>query len=130
MLESSNVVALLLVTDFARARAFYEKSLGLRFVADDGFALVFESGGRFLRLTKVEAFTPQPFAVIAWQVEDLSSMVEGLRDRGVTFERYPGMEQDQLGIWSVPDGSARVAWFKDPDGNVLSMVSSPVATPK
>ena len=130
MLESSNVVALLPVTDFARARAFYEKSLGLRFVADDGFALVFESGGRFLRLTKVEAFTPQPFSVIAWQVEDLSSMVEGLRDRGVTFERYPGMEQDQLGIWSVPDGSARVAWFKDPDGNVLSMVSSPVATPK
>lgn len=112
------------ICEAERARAFYEDTLGLRFIADDGFALVFEVNGRFLRLARVQDLRPQPFAVIAWQVPDIAGTVRGLRERGVAFERYPHFEQDELGIWTAPDRSAKVAWFKDPDGNVLSVVES------
>ncbi len=125
MLGAHDVISLIPIVDAKAARSFYEKTLGLRFISDDDFALVFEVNGRFLRLTKVQELTPQPFSIIGWQVPDAEATVRALAKAGVEFERYGFMDQDELGIWAVPDGSAKVAWFKDPDGNLLSLVESP-----
>jgi hypothetical protein len=92
----------------------------LRLTAKDDFALVFESGGTMIRVVKVGAFRPAFYTILGWQVKDATQSVSALIKRGVNFERFPGMEQDAQGIWSAP-GGARVAWFKDPDGNVLSV---------
>ena len=124
MLAGCEVVSLLPIRDAARARRFYADTLGLRFVSEDGFAVVFDAGDGMLRLTTVEAFTPQPFAIIGWRVSDIATTVRGLADRGVAFERYAALTQDDLGIWAPPDGSAKVAWFEDPDGNLLSVVEA------
>ena len=105
------------------ARAFYEGVLGLRFVSEDRFAVVLDSKGVAVRLVNVKGmrgFKPAPFTVLGWQVEDVRKSVQRMRRKGVRFERYSGMDQDRLGIWTSPSG-AKVAWFKDPDGNVLSV---------
>ena len=94
--------------------------LGLTFLADDGVALVFDLAGTMLRIARVDAFTPQPFTVLGWRVADVATTVIALERHGVRFERYSGLDQDTLGIWLSPAG-ARVAWFKDPDGNVLGL---------
>jgi catechol 2,3-dioxygenase-like lactoylglutathione lyase family enzyme len=120
MLGTSSIIGFAATKDFERARTFYEKTLGLRFVSNDGFALVFESAGSMIRVVKVKDFSPQPFTVLGWQVDDIQKKVAALTKRGVVFERYSWLEQDKLGIWNAPDG-ARVAWFKDPDGNLLSV---------
>ena len=122
-LGSMDVVAFVPTTNPKEARSFYEGVLNLRFVSDDPFALVFDSHGVTLRVTNVstvKGFQPAPFTILGWKVPDIASAVTDLSSRGVTFERYPGMTQDSAGIWSSPNG-ARVAWFKDPDGNVLSL---------
>lgn len=119
-LRGAEPIALVPTTDAARSRAFYEETLGLAFVADEPFALVFDLAGTMLRVAKVDAFTPQPFAVLGWRVPDAGQSVRALTERGVGFERYAGLDQDELGIWSSPSG-ARIAWFRDPDGNVLSL---------
>ena len=77
--------------------------------------------GVMLRITAVKDLKPAGFTILGWKVDDIRSAVSAIKARGVTFERYPGMEQDELGIWTVPGGSAKVAWFRDPDGNVLSL---------
>lgn len=120
MLASSDVIVFLATADASRARAFYESMLGLRLVADETFALVFDANGVMVRIAKVAALTPATHAVLGWSVADIVAAVAALGARGVTFERFPGLTQDPLGIWSSPDG-AQVAWFKDPDGNVLSV---------
>jgi catechol 2,3-dioxygenase-like lactoylglutathione lyase family enzyme len=102
------------------AREFYEQRLGLRFVADDGFALVFRSGESMIRVVRVAEFTPPPFTILGWESSDIADDVQALVDRGVAFERYGFIQQDALGIWASPSG-AKVAWFKDPDGNTLSL---------
>jgi len=114
------LVAFLPTTDFARARDFYERTLGLALTAEEHFALVYHLGGTMLRVTRVEQLDPQPFTVLGWQVGDIEAEARDLASRGVVFERYAGLDQDALGIWSAPSGS-RIAWFKDPDGNVLSI---------
>ena len=119
-LAGASPIALVATTDAERARAFYEGTLGLRFVADEDFALVFDLGGVPLRIARVESLTPQPFTVLGWRVDDIEATVETLGGRGVVFERYPGLEQDPTGVWTSP-GGARVAWFRDPDGNTLSL---------
>jgi catechol 2,3-dioxygenase-like lactoylglutathione lyase family enzyme len=106
--------------DAAKARAFYETTLGLTFVEDSPFALVFDLNGTMLRVQKVEALTPPPYTALGWQVSDIAAQVGDLSSRGVIFERYDWMPQDELGIWTTPEGS-KVAWFKDPDGNLLSL---------
>jgi catechol 2,3-dioxygenase-like lactoylglutathione lyase family enzyme len=106
-----------------KARRFYEGALGLRFVSEDRFATVVESSGTMVRLVNVKGvrdFRPAPFTILGWHVGDVRKVVLGLRRRGVKFERYDGMGQDRLGIWKSPSG-AKVAWFKDPDGNTLSV---------
>ena len=104
----------------AEAFAFYEKVLGIEFVNQDPFALEFRSGGNMIRISTVEQFTPMPFTVLGWQVDNIQKIVQELTKRGVTFERYSFLKQDDLGIWDAPEG-VRVAWFKDPDGNLLSV---------
>jgi catechol 2,3-dioxygenase-like lactoylglutathione lyase family enzyme len=106
-----------------RAKQFYRDTLGLHLVSDDQFALVFDSGGVQLRIQKLKAFQPHSFTALGWQVSDIRRSVTALEKRGVTFERFNFMEQDALGIWVSPSG-AKVAWFKDPDGNLLSLGES------
>lgn len=102
------------------ARAFYEDVVGARFVEDSPFALVFDAFGVTLRVQKVEKLTPHPFTQLGFEVDDIFSAVEELTRRGAVFERYPLPGQDERGVWTAP-GGARLAWFKDPDGNTLSL---------
>jgi catechol 2,3-dioxygenase-like lactoylglutathione lyase family enzyme len=122
ILASSKLVAFAATTDPVKARVFYEDVLGLRLVADEQpFALVFEANGTMLRVTTVAEHHPVPFTVLGWEVESIESSVEQLTAAGVGFQRYPGLnDSDPLGIWTSPSG-ARIAWFNDPDGNVLSL---------
>lgn len=120
MLEGAKLVAFAATTDGARAAAFYTTVLGLTLRYQDAFAVSLESGGNELRLQKVERFNPQPFTTLGWQVTNVTDVVQRLREHGVTPERYAGLAQDVNGIWKAPSG-ARIAWFKDPDGNLLSV---------
>jgi catechol 2,3-dioxygenase-like lactoylglutathione lyase family enzyme len=122
ILGASKLVAFAPVTDSAKARAFYEGVLGLRLVEDQmPFALVFDANGTMLRVTPVGKHHPAPFTVLGWEVESIEATVERLTAVGVPFLRYPGLNDgDPLGIWTSPSG-ARIAWFNDPDGNVLSL---------
>jgi catechol 2,3-dioxygenase-like lactoylglutathione lyase family enzyme len=119
MLASVDIVAFVPTKDAEKARAFYEGVLGLRFVKDDGFAMVLDANGIMVRVAKTE-FTPAPFTILGWQVSDIEKRVAGLQEKGVRFERFGFFEQDALGIWTAPSGD-KVAWFKDPDGNILSV---------
>ena len=120
MLGGYDVIAFVATKQSERAKLFYSKTLGLRLVADTPFALVFDAGGTMLRISKVGELTPAPYTVLGWKVPNIRSAVEELTSGGVTFERYKEMPQDELGIWTTPDGH-KVAWFKDPDGNTLSL---------
>jgi predicted enzyme related to lactoylglutathione lyase len=122
MLDGCSPMAFLATTDGARARAFYEGVLGLRFVSDDDFAIVYDVQGIELRVQKVHALTPQPHTALGWSVPDIDRAVRGIVDRGGRFERFPQLAQDEAGIWQSPSG-ARIAWFRDPDGNVLSLTA-------
>jgi catechol 2,3-dioxygenase-like lactoylglutathione lyase family enzyme len=123
MLGTADIVAFVPTKNPDKARQFYEKTLGLKFIADDKFALVFESKGVMIRVVDISGFPdykPPPFTVLGWDVDDIGKTVSGLQKKGVKFERYTGLEQDRLGVWTAP-GNAKVAWFKDPDGNTLSL---------
>lgn len=120
MLSAATLTAFVATTDPPRARAFYESILGLRLIGDDQAALVFDVNGSRLRIQKLNQLVPQTFTVLGWLVPDIRQTVSQLVERGVSFERYAGMKQDDVGIWRAPSG-ALVAWFKDPDGNVLSL---------
>ena len=122
VLSSSKVVAFLPATDLARARDFYQVMLGLRLVSDERpVAMVYDGSGTMLRVTRVQQFHPHPFTVFGWQVDAIESTVQQLIADGIIFLRYAGLNENHpLGIWTAP-GGARIAWFKDPDGNVLSL---------
>jgi catechol 2,3-dioxygenase-like lactoylglutathione lyase family enzyme len=124
MPNSSKLIAFVPTKDLNRARKFYEETLDLRFVSEDPFAVVLTAAGTMLRVAKVPEFEPAPFTILGWQVPNIEPAVRKLRTRGVKFERYDSMPQDDLGIWLSPSG-AKVAWFKDPDGNVLSLTQFP-----
>jgi catechol 2,3-dioxygenase-like lactoylglutathione lyase family enzyme len=121
MLTGQKLMAFVATRDGARARAFYEGTLGLRVVSDDDFALAIDAGGTTLRVQKVAALAPHPFTALGWEVADIAATIDALAGRGVVFARFPGVEQDARGVWVSPGGGARVAWFKDPDGNTLSL---------
>jgi catechol 2,3-dioxygenase-like lactoylglutathione lyase family enzyme len=123
MLGSASLVAFVPSRNLKKARSFYEGVLGLDFISEDQFAHVFEANGVMVRVVDVsgvKAFQPAPFTILGWRVDDIAKTVKALDKKGVQFERYAGMEQDALGVWSSPSG-AKIAWFKDPDGNVLSV---------
>ncbi len=124
MLDREKLVAFVPIRDAERARSFYGDTLGLRLLSEDRFALVFDANGVPVRATLVGDFQPQRFTVLGWEVADAAATARKLSAAGVRFERFPGMEQDELGLWSAPSG-ARVAWFCDPDGNVLSVTQMP-----
>jgi len=120
ILGGSRLVAFAATVDLVRARQFYGGILGLSLVAEDEFALMFDANGTPLRVAAVREITPAPYTVLGWQVRDVVATVKELRSAGVVFERYAALAQDADSIWTAPSG-ARVAWFKDPDGNVLSI---------
>lgn len=122
MLASSDLVAFVATTDLARARDFYEGTLGLDFVEQNGFACVFRVGATMLRVTRVEEQAIAPYAVLGWAVSDIVAEIRELTARGVIFYLYDGMDQDADGVWIAPNGD-RVAWFPDPDGNTLSLTT-------
>jgi catechol 2,3-dioxygenase-like lactoylglutathione lyase family enzyme len=103
-----------------QALGFYRDVLGLNLVEDSPFALVFEIAGTPLRVQKVHQVTNPPYTVFGLLVSDIAAEVTALQRRGVSFVRYPELDQDSLNVWTSPSG-ARVAWFRDPDGNLLSL---------
>jgi catechol 2,3-dioxygenase-like lactoylglutathione lyase family enzyme len=124
MLDSCDVMAFVNTARPEAARAFYGDVLGLRLLWENGFAIVYDAHGTTLRVSKSDEVYPAPYTVLGWKVPDIVAMVRALAARGVTFNRYETLEQDELGIWSVPGAAARVAWFKDPDGNTLSLTQA------
>jgi catechol 2,3-dioxygenase-like lactoylglutathione lyase family enzyme len=120
MLASSKIVGFVPTRDSKAAREFYEGKLGFRFVSDDQFALVMMAGDTMIRIAKAKDFTPAPYTVMGWEAQDIEPLVRWLASRGVAFEKYPFIQDQELGIWTAPGGD-KVAWFKDPDGNVLSV---------
>jgi len=120
MLSAARLIGFIPVRDLASAHRFYGETLGLELEEDTPFAVVMNAGGSMLRLTQVENFQPQPFTIAGWEVADIGAAVDALARRGVTFNRYDGMDQDEKGVWTTPGGD-QVAWFNDPDGNTLSL---------
>jgi len=123
MLSTSQLVAFLATAKPDRARTFYRDALRLDLTHEDEFALVFDANGTTLRVTKVSTLRPTAYTALGWRVDNIEAEIRQLQRRGVSFERYGGFPQDELGIWTTDDGS-KVAWFKDPDGHTLSLTQS------
>ena len=120
MLEDKNLKAFIPTVEPEKAKNFYTNVLGLKLTSEDNYGMEFTTNGALLRITIVNKLTPHPFTVLGWDVDNLPSMILSLVKAGVEFERYNFLEQDDLGIWMAP-GGVKVAWFKDPDGNLLSL---------
>jgi catechol 2,3-dioxygenase-like lactoylglutathione lyase family enzyme len=120
VLGQTQLIAFIPTTDAARARAFYADTLGLELEDESPFACVFRVNTTMLRVTVVEEFAPHPFTVLGWEVPDIAAAIRKLGERGVAFERYDGMEQDEKGVMRA--GGPYIAWFTDPAGNVLSVL--------
>jgi catechol 2,3-dioxygenase-like lactoylglutathione lyase family enzyme len=124
MLASGKLVGFVPTTDYDKTRAFYENKLGFEFVSLDQYALIMSVGGHRMRFTKIPNFAPLQGTILGWEVEDIERVASWLGDRGVLLEKYPFVQDRELGIWTAPAGD-RVAWFKDPDGNILSISQHP-----
>lgn len=120
MLSSSPLIAFVATENPASAKAFYNETLGLKLMSEDRFALVFDANGTMLRVVGVKQRSQTPYTVLGWEVSDIAARAREMAAAGINFERFPGLEQDEFGIWTAPGGD-RVAWFKDPDGNILSI---------
>ncbi len=118
----TKMIGFVTTTDAEKARAFYSDALGFTLVKDDGFALVFDAHGTMLRVAKAREHKPAVGTILGWHVDDIRATVRELSARGVKFEQFglPFMKQDEFGIWEAPGGD-QIAWFKDPDGNTLSI---------
>jgi len=124
ILGAAKPVAVICTRDRARAAVFYRDTLGLKLKSEDDYAVVFDVDGVDLRVSTVPDFTPHEHTVFGFRVPEVSIIVEALREHGVMFNTYKGFNQDDLGIWSLPNSTLRVAWFNDPDGNVLSVTNA------
>ncbi len=120
MLGSKKLMAFVATRDSARAKTFYRDTLGLRLLSEDSFALVFDANGTKLRISIVPEAAQAKYTVLGWEVPDIVETAKSLQKTGVKLEIFGGFPQDELGIWKAPDGT-RVAWFRDPDGNILSI---------
>jgi len=120
MLHEYDIITFIGTANAERSKAFYTNMLGLRLVEDAQFATVYDAHGTMLRVFKLAELMPARHTVLGWRVPDIASVIDQMTQRGVGFERFAGMEQDARGIWTSPDGH-QVAWFKDPDGNSLSL---------
>ena len=123
-LRAAKPIVVVCTRDRTRSIHFYRDTLGLILTSEDGLAAVFDVGGTRLQLSTVADFTPHEHTILGFKVSDVTAAVVGLRERGVVFNILPGFNQDQLGILTVPGTAIRVAWFKDPDGNVLSVTDA------
>ena len=119
-LRNQNAVSFLATSNSSKSKIFFEKALGLNFVEETNFALVFSTGNGQLRIQKIQQLSASPYTSMGWQVDDIGKVVTELTQRGVIFDQHEGLEQDSRGIWNSPSG-AQIAWFKDPDGNTLSL---------
>jgi len=120
MLGNAKLAAFVSARDRATAKKFYGDTLGLTLVHEDDYAAVFDCNGTTLRVSLVKDLVPQNFTVLGWNVANIETTAQAMIAKGITFERVRGLEQDALGIWSPVPG-VKVAWFKDPDGNWLSI---------
>ena len=120
MLNKSKIISFVATKHPAKARKFYETTLALKLISDDPFALVFDASGTMLRVQKVQELQPAQHTVLGWDVPNILDAVNQLAERGVRFERFDGLPQDEFGVWTSPAGG-KIAWFKDPDGNILSL---------
>lgn len=120
LIAGGKLTAFVATRDRERAKSFYRDILGLALVGEDPFAMVFDSSGTMIRIATVRELVPAEYTVLGWEVLDIKTAVAELKSKGVAFQIYPGMGQDGDGVWTAP-GDTRVAWFKDPDGNVLSV---------
>jgi catechol 2,3-dioxygenase-like lactoylglutathione lyase family enzyme len=119
--KSAKAGCFIITRDRARAKAFYGELLGFPLVHEDDFAVVYDMNGTKLRVSTLKDHVPQMHTVLGWEVTDIVATVQAMMTKGITFNRYPGFEHDDLGIWTAPGSSNRVAWFLDPDGNNLSL---------
>lgn len=117
---TTKAIAFLATRDARASRRFYEQALGLRFIDDNDFALVFDAFGTMLRIQKTPEVLAAPYTAFGLEVDDIGASVAALLDKGLTARRYPGLEQNEQGIWTSPSG-AKIAWFADPDGHVVSL---------
>ena len=124
MLTSGKIIGFIPTTGYDKARAFYEGKLGFEFVSLDQFALVMNAGAHKIRIAKIPNFTPLQGTILGWEVEDIKAVVSWLSEHGVMTEKYPFVQDRELGIWTTPNGD-KVAWLKDPDGNILSVSQHP-----
>ena len=120
MLSNPNITAFLPTVKPEQSKLFYMNIIGLKLVSEDNYALVFEGGGVCLRITVVDKFDPHPFTVLGFKIKGIDAQVKALSSKGVEFVRYDSFGQDDLGIWTAPS-KAKIAWFKDPDGNLISL---------
>jgi catechol 2,3-dioxygenase-like lactoylglutathione lyase family enzyme len=124
ILEPARPDIVICTRDRARATAFYRNTPGLTLASEDAFAAIFSTGGISLRVSTVPDFKPHEHTLLGFNVPDVAATVVALREKGLTFNTCPGFRQDELGIWTAPGGKVRVAWFKDADGNVLSVTNA------
>lgn len=120
-LAAAKPISFIVTRDRATSKAFYGGLLGFRLTGEDDFAAVFDMNGAMLRISTMPNFEPAPQTVLGWEVPDIVSTVKSLIGKGVKFIVYQGFGQDELGIWTPPGSSNRIAWFLDPDGNNLSV---------
>jgi hypothetical protein len=124
ILGAAKPVVIICARDRGRAAIFYRDTLGLRMKLEDEYAVVFDVGGIDLRVSTVPDFTPHEHTVLGFKVADVAASVKALREMGVICNIYQGYNQDELGIFSLPNSALRVAWFNDPGGNVLSVTNA------
>lgn len=124
ILEVAKPAIVICTRDRARATAFYRDTLGLSLAHEDNLEAVFSVRGVTLRVSSVADFVPHQHTILGFQVPDVPATVRALREKGVTFNLFPGFRQDELGILTLPGGKLCVAWFKDPDGNLLSVTNA------
>ncbi len=120
MLAHEDIIVFIATIQPEQAKVFYREMLGLRLIEDTPYALVFDAHGTMLRIQKVQTLTPAGHTVLGWQVVDVHETVGTLLKQGIIFERYPGLSQDEQGVWTTPEGN-KIAWFTDPEGNILSL---------
>jgi len=119
------IVAFINIRDPERAKPFYRDVLGLPLMGEElPYSLIFNANGTMLRLAIDPEAKPIRGTILCWRVTRIEDTMQQLMHAGVIFERWDFIPQDEMGIWTTPTG-AKVAWFKDPDGNLLSVSQMP-----
>lgn len=121
LLSNAPPITYVLTSDRPRAKTFYADTLGLPIKGENFFATIFDLNGTEFYLTTVKDYVPHEHPVLGWAVSDIAAVLQALKDKGVAGLIYPDFGQDDLGIWAHPDGKKKLAWIKDPDGNVLGL---------